>query len=147
MKKLIFYFFIIFISVFPASLIADSADVSSSGDKKNNYLVLKDLFKKDNYSKENIEKWFEENFSKVEEFRKNNLEKLRSSKDRVNEIRISEKDSSTATKILVFIHFLIVLISFFVFSHIFIFYPIILVIIYKILRYIWVLIRRSHSEE
>jgi hypothetical protein len=94
--------------------------------------------------------WFDEHFKKSEEFRDKKLEDFKKEKEDISKKRADNKDSKTQTKVLMFLHFSLFALLVFIFSIQFVFYAVVVVISYVLVRWVFRIIvrifRKRHEE-
>lgn len=106
------------------------------------------------FSEETLSKfgfWFNEHFKQSEEFRYKKLQNFKDQKEEISEKREKSKDVKTQTKVLMFLHFSLFAVLVFIFSIQFVFYALVVVLSYILIRWVFRIIirlfRRRHDEE
>lgn len=108
------------------------------------------ILKTDSEKANEFKFWLSEHFKKSEEFRNTNLQKFEDLKEKISNKKELNKDSKTPTRVMIFLHLVLISLIVFILSIVFVFYALCVLVSYFILRKVWGLIlrifRKKHEE-
>ncbi len=128
-------------------------DVPASVAKKALSANVKNILKPENLKLETANSWIKENFKQSEIFREKNSEKFKTKKEEVKKDRkeqMDDKEAKVPVKVLITLHLIALIAVVFIFSVPVVFYLISIILIYTILRFVWIglkkIFRKNHDE-
>ncbi len=137
----------IFLMLFPSSLFAGDVKVDVSSRAGDIIEDIDNFLDEDDSKKEKIKTWFTVAKEKSEAFRTENLAKFLISKDKIATERENSAEFENATKVLLFLHFYILVLAIFIFSIVFIFYTVGFALLFCVLRVLWNFLRRIFRKK
>lgn len=129
----------IFLAVFPVSLFAADGSGGRAGVSARAGEIIEDIdnfLDEDDSKKEKIKTWFATGKEKSEAFRTENLANFSVKKIKLAEEREDVSEFSSGTKVLLWLHFYLLVLAVFVFSTAFIFYAVGFSLLFYVLRLI-----------